>query len=100
MIEEVKEWHPDFVSRMTFSAELRTKVYVVETFIDGNFFKETDVDARTGENYESIGSDASSGIREDSTYGPLTDEEYYKDHNITINDTDSFEEDESIENGT
>ncbi len=106
MIEEVKGWHPEFVSRMTFSAigpgvsRLGT-VYEVDTFIDGNFFMETDVDARTGEIVNSIGiGDGSSGIREDGTWGPLTEEEYNKKHNITIDDTDSFNEVESIENGT
>ena len=112
VIKDVKErLSEDFVSRMTFSAtgpEFRqgsawpTKpIYTVTTFIDGNFFLETDVDARTGKILESVGvGDGSSGIREDGTWGPLTEEEYNKKFNITINDTDSFKEDKSIENET
>ena len=106
-IEEVKKQYPDLVSRITFSATGpkiygRDSIYEyeVDTLIDGNIFMETWVDARTGENYGSVGAYASSGIREDGTYGPLTNEEYHKYHNITINYAGSFEEDESIENGT
>ncbi|RAP44423.1 MAG: hypothetical protein BZ135_08435 [Methanosphaera sp. rholeuAM6] len=104
VIEHVKEYPgPDFVSRMTFRAMIMEfgNVYKVETFIDGNHFMTTWVDARTGEIVNSIGiGDGSSGIREDGTWGPLTEEEYNKKHNITIDDTDSFNEVESIENGT
>lgn len=111
VIKDVKEYPgPNFVSRMTFSAtgpqiiqdsEGDTPGYIVETLIDGNHFMTTWVDARTGEIVESVGiGDGSIGIREDGTWGPLTEEEYNKKFNITINDTDSFKEDKSIENET
>lgn len=78
VIKDVKEYPgPDFVSRMTFNSlglgvsQVGT-VYRVDTFIDGNFFMETDVDPITGEIVDSVGiSDGSSGIREDGTWGPL-----------------------------
>ena len=88
VIKDIKEYlGDDFVSRTTFSATGPQitrdfgyrAIYEVETLIDGNFFMVTDVDARTGKILESIGiGDASSDIREDGTWGPLTEEEYEK----------------------
>jgi hypothetical protein len=86
VIKDIKEWHPEFVSRTTFSATgpqisqgFHTTEYEVETFIDGNYFMTTWIDARTGKILESVGiGDASSGIHEDGTWGPFSEEEYEK----------------------
>ena len=101
VIKDIKEFlGDDFVSRTTFNATGPQitggfgyrAIYEVETFIDGNFFRVADIDARTGEILESIGiGDASSGIRGDGTWGPLTLEEQDKRYEMLTVARDSLD---------